>query len=134
MLFDVAVIRPPFYGANWLLEFGNLDPDLLVVAFFTILIEVPLFGLCGYRKWKQLLYFAGVNLVSNLLLNEFLELTDSELEEFQLIVLGEIFVVLLEFCLCCYFVETDRKKLLKTLIFTNAVSFLIGYWYYYIYY
>ena len=57
--------------------------DLLQFALMTVIIEVPLFYLCGYRRFKDCLYFAGVNVVTNLLLNEFLELT--ELSNWQII-------------------------------------------------
>ena len=99
--------------------------DLLQDAFWTVIIEVPLFYLCGYRKVGDCLYFAAVNVISNLLLNEFLELTDAALY-WQIILPCEITVVLLEFVLCSYRFVEGRKKLLKVIIFTNAVSFLIG--------
>ena len=130
MLFDAAIISPSFPGEELLYEFMDGDSDLLLAAFWTIVIEVPLFFLCGYRNKKQLLYFALVNLVSNLMLNGFLETADYN---FELSVLaGEIVVVLLEFCLCCYFVKENRKKLFKTLVFTNAVSCLAGLAYFFI--
>ena len=69
MLFDAAIISPVFPGQEFLYDFVGLDSDLLTLAIWTILIEVPLFYFCGYREKRQLLYFAGVNLVSNLLLN-----------------------------------------------------------------
>ena len=99
--------------------------DLLQYAFWTVIIEVPLFYLCGYRKVSDCLYFAAVNVISNLLLNEFLELTDDALY-WQIILPCEITVVLLEFVLCSYRFVEGRKKLLKVIIFTNTVSFLIG--------
>ena len=71
MLFDAAIISPVFPGQEFLYDFVGLDSDLLTLAIWTILIEVPLFYFCGYREKRQLLYFAGVNLVSNLLLNGF---------------------------------------------------------------
>lgn len=98
--------------------------DLLQFALLTVIIEVPLFYLCGYRRIKDCLYFAGVNVVTNLLLNEFLELT--ELSYWQIILPCEIMVVFLEFVLCSYRFTENRRKLLGTLIFTNTVSFLAG--------
>lgn len=121
MLLDVAPLTP----AQIFLE-GEIffDSELMSFALLTVLIEVPLFFLCGYRKPGDCLYFAGVNVVTNLLLNEFLELTDAD---YQLIILPcEIVVVMLEFALCSYRFAENRKKLFYTLIFTNAASFLIG--------
>lgn len=98
--------------------------DLLEFAALTVLIEVPLFYLCGYRKGGDCLYFAAVNVVSNLLLNEFLSVTDAT-SYWRIILPCEVVVVLLEFVLCTYRFEA-RRKLLGVLIFTNATSFLIG--------
>ncbi len=124
MLFDVAIISPVLPGQEILGDLVGTDSGMLLLAFWTIVIEVPLFFLCGYREKKQLLYFAGVNLVSNLMLNGFLETVG---DDYNLaMAIGEVAVVLLEFCLCCYFIKGDRKKLFRTLVFTNAVSFLAG--------
>lgn len=132
MLFDAAIISPVFPGQEFLYDFVGLDSDLLTLAIWTILIEVPLFYFCGYREKRQLLYFAGVNLVSNLLLNGFLETVD---DSYELAVLaGEVAVVLLEFCLCCYFVKENRKKLFRTVVLTNIVSCLAGIVYFYLFY
>lgn len=103
------------------------------MALLTVLIEVPLFYFCGYRKPKELAGFAVVNIISNLLLNEFLELDPFDWY-WVAVVLGEITVILLEFCLCCYFIQGDRKKLFKTLVLVNVCSVIIGgilFWFYY---
>lgn len=103
--------------------------DLLTTAFLTVAIEVPLFYICGYRNIKDCIYFAAVNLISNLLLNEFL--TEVETENYwAVVIVCEVFVVILEFILCRYWLETDSKRLLKVLIFTNLISFLSGVVYY----
>ena len=98
------------------------DDDLINYALATVLIEVPIFYFCGFRRMKDAIFFAAVNIVSNLLLNEFLQTADST---WTIIFVGEIFVIALEFVLCSYWIET-RLKLLKTLILTNVSSFLIG--------
>ena len=105
--------------------------DFMQTAFLTMFIEVPLFYICGYRNIKDCTYFAAVNLVSNLLLNEFL--TEVETESYLAVVLlCEVFVVILEFVLCGYWIKTDEKHLMKVLIFTNLISFLSGIVIYYI--
>lgn len=124
MLFDVPVITPLFPGHELLYELTEIDGEMLSLAFWTMVIEVPLFYFCGYRDKKHILYFAGINFVSNLLLNGFL---GSVNDDFELaVLLGEIAVLLLEFCLCCYFVKADRRKLFKTLVLTNVASCLAG--------
>lgn len=102
----------------------HFGADLLEIAALTVLIEVPLFYLCGYRRLGDCLYFAAANIVSNMLLNEFLTATDAALY-WRIILPCEVVVVLLEFVLCTYRFEA-RKRLLGVLIFTNATSFLIG--------
>ena len=121
MLIDVA----PVTIAQEFLGFEPAFESEANLALLTVLIEVPLFFLCGYRKPGDCLYFAGVNVVTNLLLNEFLELTDADY--WQIIFPCEIVVLLLEFALCSYRFAENRKKLFYTLIFTNAASFLIGF-------
>ena len=63
--------------------------------------------------------------MTNLLLNEFLELTDAALY-WQIILPCEILVVLLEFVLCSYYFVEKPRKLLAVIAFTNATSFLTG--------
>ena len=125
MLFDAAIMTTPI---DMLWEWGQDDGDalaLMMMALATVLVEVPLFYLCGYRSRRELTCFAGVNLLSNVLLNEFLGMVSCD-EMLLPLLLGELTVIVLEFCLCCYFVNGSRKKLLATLVLTNAASFLAG--------
>ncbi len=110
-------ITAEFFEENYLLE------EIFSTAILTATIETPLFFLFGYRKVKECLYFFGVNIVSNLLLNEFLYSIEEYL--FESLIAGEIFVVAVEFSLCSYFV-TPNRRLLKILICTNLTSFLLG--------
>ena len=127
MIFDVVAM--PNIQDTLETSFIIQADDLLKIAFLTAAIEVPLFYICGYRNVRDCIYFAAVNLVSNLLLNEFL--AEAETENYWLVVtICEIFVVILEFILCKYWIKTDSKRLLKVLIFTNLVSFLSGVVYY----
>jgi len=135
MLFDLVAPTPLIPGTDIyvFLDWADIGDTLILTALITVLIEVPLFFFCGYRKPKELAGFAVVNIISNLLLNEFLE--QDPFDPYWLaIVLGEIAVVLLEFCLCCYFIKSDRKKLFKTLVLVNFCSVAIGFllfWFYY---
>ncbi|MBQ7248851.1 MAG: hypothetical protein IJS21_02340, partial [Deltaproteobacteria bacterium] len=47
-----------------------LQAPFLRAVLWTVLIETPLFFLFGYRLPREWLAFAGINVVSNLLLNE----------------------------------------------------------------
>ena len=133
MLFDLIAPTPLIPGTHIYLDWADIEDTFITTALMTVLIEVPLFYFCGYRKLKELAGFAIVNIISNLLLNEFLE--QDPLDSYWLaVVLGEIAVVLLEFCLCCYFIKGDRKKLFKTLVLVNACSVVVGlilFWFYY---
>ncbi len=103
------------------------DPWLLDAALATAVIETPIFWLCGYRRRAEYLLFFVVNIVSNLLLNEFLAATPRTFPYLAAVLLGEIFVVLLEYALCSYSVR-DRggKRLFRVLLLTNMVSFVAG--------
>ena len=106
------------------IEAGNFaNDDLIFYALATIFIEVPRFFLCGYRQSQDVIYFAIVNLVSNFLLNEFLQTTDFSIE---IILVGEFLVVALEFFLCSYWIKENQLKLLKVIFLTNFVSFSVG--------
>lgn len=122
MIFDVA----PITITQKILGFEPMfESEFASFALLTVLIEVPLFYLCGWRKFGDCLYFAAVNVVTNLLLNEFLMATDAEFY-WQIVLPSEVVVVMLEFVLCTYRISDNRRKLLATLIFTNAASFLAG--------
>ena len=133
MLFDLIAPTPLIPGTRIFVDWAEIEEVFLVAALLTVLIEVPLFYFCGYRKPKELAGFAVVNIISNLLLNEFLELDPFDWYR-AAVVLGEITVIILEFCLCCYFIQGDRKKLIKTLVLANVCSVVLGelfFWFYY---
>ena len=108
------------------------DPELLENAFLTVIIEVPLFYLLGYRRFRDCAYFAVVNIVTNLLLNEFLQNITDDAWYLIMLLLGECMVIALEFALCIYGIPTEKKKLFITLLLTNLVSFLVGFFYYWL--
>ena len=103
------------------------EPWLWDAALATAVIETPIFWLCGYRRSVENVWFFVVNIVSNLLLNEFLSETPRTFPYAAAVLLGEVFVVLLEYALCGYAVrEKGGKRLFRVLLLTNAVSFLAG--------
>ena len=133
MLFDLIAPTPLIPGTRIFVDWAEIEEAFLMVALLTVLIEVPLFYFCGYRKPQELAGFAVVNIISNLLLNEFLE-QDPFDSYWMAVVLGEIAVILLEFCLCSYFIQGDRKRLFKTLVLVNVCSVVLGeilFWFYY---
>ncbi|MBR1421046.1 MAG: hypothetical protein IJ575_08365 [Selenomonadaceae bacterium] len=95
---------------------------MLDIALLTAAIETPLFFLFGFKKFRYLIFFAGINIVSNLLLNGFLDQIDFE---WWILIVSEIFVVILEFSLCTYFIEPSRK-LFRTIVATNLASLILG--------
>ena len=133
MFFDVIAPTPLIPGTRIFVDWAEIEETFLVVALLTVLIEVPVFYFCGYRKPKELAGFVAVNIISNLLLNEFLE-QDPLSEYWMAVVLGELVVILLEFCLCCYFIKSDRKRLFKTLALVNVCSVAVGEMLFYFYY
>lgn len=102
------------------------EPWLLDAALATAVIETPIFWFCGYRRCVEDAWFFVVNIVSNLLLNEFIDATPRDFPYPAAVLLGEIFVVLLEFALCDYVVRENRGRLFRVLLLTNAASFLAG--------
>ena len=102
------------------------EPWLLDAALATAAIETPIFWLCGYRRAAEWRWFFVVNIVSNLLLNEFLAETPQTFPYAAAVLLGEVFVVLLEYALCGYAVREKGARLFRALIVTNAASFLAG--------
>ena len=111
---------------NWIGILPEIQQcDLLLFALLTVLIEVPIFWLCKYRTLKAVSVYTLVNIVSNLLLNEFLIFQD--FYGYSVIFLGEITVVFLEYCLCrCLLKITEPLKLFFVVLLTNVVSFTTG--------
>lgn len=104
----------------------SFDMRLLEVALLTILIELPVFYLLGYRKIRQLIAFALVNLISNLLLNEALPAYNGTFNYWVTLLIGELLVVGLEYFLMLYVVFEHRRKLFQAIVITNVVSVVIG--------
>ncbi len=103
------------------------EPWLLDAALATAVIETPIFWFCGYRRCVEDAWFFVVNIVSNLLLNEFIDATPIVLPYPCAVFCGEIFVLLLAFALCSYVVEEKKgANLSRVLLLTNAASFLAG--------
>ena len=122
------IVPNPSTASSFFMADGILsEPELLFLAAATAAIETPLFWLCGYRRRAEWLWFVVVNLISNLLLNGFLIEMPETFSYLEDVLLGEIFVVLLEFALCGYAVRDKRSaRLFRVLLLTNAASFFAG--------
>ena len=83
----------------------------------------------GYKNFSKCLYFAGINIITNLMLNQYLDSITfaGDSPEFMIILfISEFIIIMLEFALCaCVNIMTSRKLFL-TLLFTNSVSFILG--------
>lgn len=104
----------------------DLDSELMTAVILTIIIEVPIFYICGYKKASQLLAFLFVNYVSNTLLNEGMPGYTTEFAYWINLLIGEILVVIFEFAVMLHFIQEDKVKLLRTIFLTNAASLIIG--------
>lgn len=97
-------------------------------ALLTALIETPLFWLAGYKNLTECLYFAFINIITNILLNNYL--FSSGRPSFSLIIFCELVVVVLEAVMCCCAMNCVYKftfrRLILTMLLTNSVSFLSG--------
>lgn len=100
--------------------------DFCQTALLTIIIEVALFALLGYREKKVLAWFALGNFVSNVLFNEFL-LDNPHLPLAALLAFGEGAVVALEYCFMLYALPGGGRKLFSSLLLANLASFLAGF-------
>ena len=107
------------------------QPESLENALLTVIIEVPLFYLLGYRRLYDCAYFAGVNIITNLLLNECLQVATDDTWYLCLLVVGECMVVAVEYALCTYGLHIEGKKLFRTILLTNLASFWVGVIYYF---
>ena len=121
----------PWSGGRLWGAFLPSELGLWEAALVTICIETPLFWLAGYRRGRDALAFAAVNLMSNLLLNEFIRtlLPGLVWERFwEVAIPCELVVVALEFCLCRCMLPDARGggRLLLVLFGTNLASFLFG--------
>ena len=127
----LTVATPSSGGLELWGAFLPAELGLWEAALATMAIETPLFWLWGYRRGRDALAFAGINLMSNLLLNEFIRTLPPHLvwEHFwEIAIPCELVVVALEFALCrCEIPDAGgRARLILVLFGTNLASFLIG--------
>lgn len=111
---------------NELIPTLAFEPHLLLPMSLTVAVEVPIFYLLGYRTIRFCAIFALVNCLSNILLNEFLEVCVFKNLWDCVVLCAEAMVVLLEYTLLCYVIPHAHGKLFKVLLCTNVVSYLIG--------
>ncbi|MCR5347277.1 MAG: hypothetical protein K6E38_05810 [Fretibacterium sp.] len=99
-------------------------------ALLTAAIETPLFYLFGCRQVGDCLWFALINVMSNLLLNDTLRVAPLESCFWGILLSGELVAVVLEFALCRCLLSSVRcsggGKLFLVVLSTNLASFLCG--------
>ena len=106
-------------------------------AFFTVIIEVPLFWLSGYRNLTDCLSFACINVITNIMLNQRVAQIHFPPDTFAfwaLLILGEMCVAVLEAAMCsCAMKQTPGlRRIFITMLFTNSASFAAGLFYVFI--
>ena len=104
----------------------NLVLEITNAALLTIIIEVPIFYICGYKKASQLLTFALVNYVSNTLLNDALPAYTASLGYWTKLCIGELLVIAFEYAFMLHVISEDKNRLLKTICLTNIISIILG--------
>ena len=103
-------------------------PDALLLAFAlaTACIEVPVWFVCGHRRPGECLWFFLINIMSNMLLNEWLAILQER--HFTLgLAAGELTVIALEslLFLACY-PKNRPAGIFSLAALTNGVSFISG--------
>lgn len=111
--------------------------SLMARIFLTILLELAVALLFGYRQKRQLVFLAAVNIVTQVTLNVWLNYVNYTTGSmwFKLaFYVGEILVLLIESIAYCVLLRRfceKRQPIWKILLYAltaNAVSFLAGFW------
>ncbi len=109
--------------------FTNPLIAILFALILTILVELLIAYIIGYRKREILALIFALNLLTNPLLNYFI-LLNSQMKlielSIQVIILLEIIVIITEFLLLSAVLKKEKTKLLILSILMNLASFLFG--------
>ena len=112
------------------MEVLDLIGVLLLYVLLTLIIEVPVAYLLGFRKKDELLIVALASVVTNPVLNLFIIMYQSFFGVVTIygVIALEILVVLVEFLILFYVFgkEYTKKKLLLLALIMNAASFAFG--------
>jgi hypothetical protein len=103
--------------------------DLLSALFFTLVIEVAVAYLLGFKDKKEILAVICVNLITNPALNYFLWANNSYnfiSVDTKLIYLLETLIVFTEWRLLVFALREDEKQLLILAILMNVCSYVFG--------
>jgi O-antigen/teichoic acid export membrane protein len=103
--------------------------NLILALALTVVIEIIVAILLGYRKKWELLTIVLINVITNPILNYILIVNSYfnwlSINIFIVISL-EVIVVIVEWLLLKYTFRKDSKKLLILSVAMNATSFLVG--------
>ena len=102
--------------------------NYVVALVLSILIEVSVAYLMGYRESKYLVTIAMINCITNPILNYFILILAfvKFYPNYLFIGLLEAIVILAEWGLLVHVFHKPRDKLLMLALATNAVSFVVG--------
>lgn len=123
------------YGSNPLIikEEVKLDKKILSFALrvvLTLIVEILLGLLFGYRKKKEVLTILITNIITQILLNLGLSVVDyygGWLVWFVLFILGEFVVFLIEAIVyCIVFKDHSRWKTIAYALLANILTFILG--------
>ena len=106
----------------------TLANSLLLPLLLTILIEVIVAILLGYKKRDEILLVILANIITNPALN-YLLILNNYLRVFKysaLVILLEILVVLIEWQILYFALKKPRSKLFILSLAMNTASFLLG--------
>jgi hypothetical protein len=109
--------------------FTNPIEAILFAFFSTLFIELIVAFVLGYRKKTELLAVILVNIITNPLLNYFIQV-NNQLKfvqlSFGLILVLEVGVVVVEFALLSFMLKQSKQKILLLAVLMNVVSFGFG--------
>ncbi len=111
--------------------------SLVVRIILTILLELAIALLFGYREKRQILFLAAVNVITQVILNiwlNYVNYTSGSMRFGFAYIFGELFVLIFEAIIyCCLIGRFSKKserhtKAVCYAIVANVVSFFVGYW------
>ncbi len=108
---------------------AQIAAELLPPLLLTLLVELSVGVLLGYRRWDEMAAIFLVNLVTNPLLNYLVILNNhySILALTQPIILGaEAAVIFVEWGLLVYALKGNPRKLFGLSLAMNACSYAVG--------
>lgn len=111
--------------------------SLVVRIILTILLELAVALLFGYREKRQVLFLAAVNVITQVILNiwlNYVNYTSGSMWFGFAYIFGELLVLAFEAVIYCCLIrrfsekQQRRGKVVCYAVIANVVSFFVGYW------